>query len=77
MNPHERKRQRVANLRQPNTAMASAFPRALMHWASRRANDETKIVVPTGVVTSEELRRVVCALIAITAKRRDLSQPQS
>jgi hypothetical protein len=77
MNPHERKRQRVANLRQPNTAMASAFLKALMHWASRRANDETKIVVPTGVVTSEELRRVVCALIAITAKRRDLSQPQS
>lgn len=60
----EQHRRRVKNLQQPRTLLASAFLRALRVWALRHANDDKNtIAIPTGFVTSEELRRVVCALL--------------
>jgi hypothetical protein len=69
MTPREPRRRRVENLRQPKTVMAAAFLRALFDWAARHANDDhnNQIAIPSGFVSIDELRRVICALL--TARR--------
>jgi hypothetical protein len=63
--PREHRHRRAANLRKPKTAMAAAFLKALFAWSARHANDDnTQIVIPTGFVSLDELRQVICALLA-------------
>jgi hypothetical protein len=68
MTPSERKQRRAENLRRPRTVMANAFLEALRKWvASHASDDNTQIVIPTGIVTIDELRQVICALLAARA----------
>jgi hypothetical protein len=79
MNPQERKQRRAANLRRPRTQLADAFLRALFDWASRHANDDTNttISIPTGVVTTDELSKVVIALISLESGKEARPDPTS
>jgi hypothetical protein len=61
---------RVENMRMPRTALANAFLRALQVWATKHHDDATMIVIPSGTVTTIELRQVVLALLAIKAGAR-------
>jgi hypothetical protein len=45
----------------PDTAFSAAFMRALVRWAAKH-NPETKIAIPTGIVTTSELAQVLRAL---------------
>jgi hypothetical protein len=46
----------------PPTLLADAFLRALIKWAARSEHGGT-IVIPSGRVDSQELRRVVKAIV--------------
>jgi hypothetical protein len=51
----------------PNTAMCFAFVRAVYEWAARSSGVQRRMVIPTGEVDADELRRVVLALMAAKA----------
>jgi hypothetical protein len=51
-------------LRLPKTALAAAFMRALIVWCARHPDTETTISIPSGTVTTTELRQVIVALLA-------------
>jgi len=66
MSPRDHRHRRAEIFRRPKTAMAFAFLRALQVFVQKHASDDTApITLPTGIVTSSELAKVVCALIAI------------
>jgi hypothetical protein len=48
----------------PDTAMCFAFIRAVYAWAARHSGAGRRMVIPTGEVDGEELKRVVLALTA-------------
>jgi hypothetical protein len=51
----------------PNTAFAHAFVVAIREWAARQSGFQRRMIIPTGNVEAEELRRVVLALMAAKA----------
>jgi hypothetical protein len=69
MSTHHHRR-RVENLRLPRTAIANAFLEALRRWAVKHHGDDMKIAIPSGTVTTVELKQVVIALLAIKAGAR-------
>ena len=48
----------------PDTVMAHAFLLALRRWLSARRTSSQKIAIPTGVVSDDELVRVLRALFS-------------
>jgi len=46
----------------PDTALAHAFVVAVYAWAARHSGVGRRMIIPSGVVDGEELKRVILAL---------------
>lgn len=53
----------------PDTAMAFAFVRAVYEWASRHSGVGRRMVIPSGEVDADELKKVIVALACARIER--------